>query len=139
MKFKRIITFMIVSIGLLVTLFGSSMETHAGTQVENCEPYVTAGTPYVYGGEVRATNSVFCQTGVSTGVTFNTTIKVFRKSDHVWLYDTITQSQSCTAPCSIDYDPNLTYNPNNSYYTWVRVTVNGSSQYDTDGSGWLNY
>jgi hypothetical protein len=129
----------IVLLSLVISFFIPTSETNAGILVEACEPFATAGTPYVSGGEVKATSTVFCQTGVSTGVTFHTTIKVFRKSDHVWLYDTTTQSYGCTAPCSANYDPNLIYDTTKSYYTWVRVTVNGTSQYDTDGSGWLNY
>ncbi len=139
MNVKKVILNSIIVIALALSAFGSTIETQASSLVESCEPFATAGTPFISGGEVRTTNSVFCQTGVSTGVTFFSTIKVFRKSDHTWLYDTVTKSQSCTAPCSVDYDPNLAYNSAYSYYTWVKVTVNGTSQFDTAASGWLNY
>lgn len=138
MNAKKIFNIMVILI-LSATFLSPNVVARAGTQVESCEPFASAGTPFFSYGEVHANSSMYCQTGVSTGVTFYSTIKVFRKSDHVWLYDTITQSSSCTAPCSAYYDPNLAYNSSYSYYTWVRVTVNGSSQYDTDASGWFNY
>ena len=139
MKAIRILFNLLMVITFVSSIFVPTSESQANTQVESCEPFATAGTPYYSGGEVVASSSVYCQTGVSTGVTFQTTIKVFRKSDHAWLYDTTTGSYSCVSPCSAPYDPGLIYNSSYSYYTWVKVTVNGSSQYDTDGSDWLNY
>ena len=136
---RKMIINVTIFISLVISVFFLTGKTQATILVPACDPYVTAGTPYISGGKVVASSSVFCQTGSSTGVTFNTTIKVFRKSDHTWLYDTVTQSYSCVASCSAPYDPNLTYNSLYSYYTWVKVTVNGTSQYDTDGSDWLNY
>jgi hypothetical protein len=137
---KRLMFNLILAMVLAFVAIAPTGAVHATAEVAVCDPVLTAGTPYYSSGKVVSTSSVYCGTDANDTVTINTTIKVFRKSDHAWLYDTSVGTFSCVTACTTPvYNPNETYDSSHSYYTWTKVTVNGTSQYTTAGSYWYNY